>query len=223
MTTDTMIDPTTTFYTDYYDDYQEPAAQEPLTPLDPGAYVLELPRTIKGTVRTDKQGRTGIDFALGATRCVEDAHGTPVNGLINRFYRVSTLPRGNAKFSDAADLLSLFGIEFRHLRTADEWQAAMDSIAGQRTPKAIRCDIQGYYKHPLTNATVYLRSKDFRLGNGYARRGFVVNGQFTLTPAFPATVTTDEQKKAYATERGWTIVYGNFEPGYRPFGVKAEE
>ena len=227
MTTATLdapgVDTNAPLYTGYYDDFQEPAAQEPLATLTPGRYILELPRSIKGVQRTDKLGRNGIDFNLGGARCVEDDKGNPVNGMINRFFKVSTLPRGNAKFSDAADLLAMFGVEFRYLTTVDEWQSAMDSIAGQRTKAPIRCEIEGSYKHPLTQAWVNLRTKDFRLGTGYARVGYLVNNQFTLTPAFPADVVTNDQKKAFAAERGWVTVFGNFQPGYRPFGVADDQ
>lgn len=209
-------------FTDYYTDYEEVSAEPEA--LKPGKYILELPRTMAMTVRTDKSGRTGLDFALGTARVVADAEGNPLRGYVNKFLRVSTLPRGNQKYSDAGDLLGIFGIDFRMLTTKEAWVEAMDSIAGKHIPALIRMGYEGYYKHPLTQKPTYLHSKDFydAENDTYAKAAFLVDGTLTLNPPFPEDIGDDfKARSAYAKANGWAMAYANFEPdGFRKFGVK---
>ena len=212
----------TELYMDYLNDYQEAgAAPERLVP---GRYYAELPKTIKSSLRTDNSGRAGIEFDLGQLRIVADEDGEAINGLVNRFYKVGTLPRGAQKFSDAVDLVKMFGIDPANLTTREAWDAAMESIAGQRTPTPIRFDYSGNYKHPISGTRVYKKSKDFRLDDGeYARVGFVIDNVFTLTPEFPSTIGANDFKAqtAYAKANGWVPVYANFEVGFRGWAEKA--
>lgn len=214
-----------TIDTSYYDDYQA-AAAEP-TRLKPGKYFLELPATFPSEMRTDYQGRSGIEFNIGQSKVVADAQGTEVRGYINRYARISTLAKGDQKFSDVADFLAMFGLDVQTqrdtLKTREDFEAAVAAQSGKRTPVPIRLGYQGYYKNPLTQKPVYLKSKDFLLPDGeYARVGYVVDGIFTLTPAFPQEIGVNDYKaqNAHAKVVGWTTVFANFEPEYRAWATK---
>lgn len=208
---------------DYLDDYQE-AAAEP-SRLRPGKFYFEVPSVIPSVLRTDGAGRTGLDFNLGQLRIVATEDGEAVRGYVNKFFRISTLPRGAQGFSDAVDFVKLFGLDPKEIGTSQaSWDAAMASLAGARSPIPVRFDYSGYYKHPVSGRYTYLKGKDFLLPDGeYARAAFVIDGQLTLSPTFPDTIGKNDIKAqtAYAKAQNWIVVYANFEPGYRAFAAKA--
>lgn len=224
--TETLTEPITDNIFDFneFKDFQEAAARPER--LAPGSYYIKLPSTLSTLVRKDGYNRVGFDIPLGQMRIVGDKDGNAVLGYTNRYYTISTLPRGSANFADAVDFMRLFGIDPATLKgatleeTRDRWQAALDILAGQRSPKPIRFTYVAKFKHPVSGKYVHLKAKDLRVGDDYASVGYVVDGTFTLTPTFPEGVTEPKDRTAYAKAQGWTVVYANFEPGYRAWAAK---